>query len=286
MSEQLPRSPLETLVLRTPAIQVRAFLLASSVIRTTLAQREESTLILPLRGAMPMFWAADGSSIVEPPSNPTGQNVEIPIGTYHYVGVDGKSRVASPERGRKKRLIYEALDDTQKAKQSITQITLLDEVQRGGTIVPLAEHTVSYAKDRGIATPIFLLATQDSRAKTIYEEKTAGYKQLAANVGGDVVTSVIPMPLIACDRDNLLDKVVFEGKAPVTHEPLNAFRVERNERAEQIFRNLGSMIRNHEVATDESFIQATVESQGPINVKVANHLEGWMSQVLTGHTNF
>ncbi len=277
MAEISPKSPLETLIMHTPVPQVQSFLRSSKVTRQAIAQQEDTTLVLPLRGAMPMFWTADGQPEVELPSMHGGQTVEMPLGTYTYVNAAGQEKTTSPERHRKKAIIYSCLNEAEKPIQSLT---LLDEVQRGGTVGPLVEYTLKYARDYDVPLPVRLIATQDSRPKLASEPKTSDYKQLATNSVPGVVSTVVPMPLIACDRDNLLDSVRLDSTTPHSNEPVSAFSVQRNQPAEQLFRSLGSMVRRREVAQDASFVRQLVDSQLPLSERAAGRVDKWLGWVV------
>jgi hypothetical protein len=283
MSEisQLPhKSPLESLILakkNSHDLQVQHFLAASSVVRQAIAQQENTTLVLPLRGAMPMYWSADGMAEIERPALRGGQAVEMPLGTYHYVSREGKAKTASPELGRKKGIIYTCLDQ---AAEPIDSLTMLDEVQHGGTVGPLMDFTLAYANDRDIRRPVRLIATQDSRVKTAAQPKTDKYYQLATNSVVGIQATVVPMPLIACDHDNLLDKVTFNGTPPYGTEVISNYTVERNIEAEILFRGLGTMMRRPEVAHDEDFVRDLVDTQSGLSERAAGRVGDWLGKVV------
>lgn len=271
------KSALETIVMHTPAIQSHLFLAASAVVRQAVYQQEGTTLVLPLRGAMPMYWAADGVEGLESSALRGGQTVEMPLGTYEYTHSSGVQKTASPEKNRKKGIIYQCLDA---APSPIESLTMLDEVQRGGTVGPLVDYTLRYARDHDVQQPIRLIATQDSRVKTAAQPKTQNYHALATNSVRGVAATVVPMPLIACDRDPLLDRVVFSGVHPYSTEDISHYELIRNFEAEGLFRGLGTMMRRPEIAHDADFVRNLVDTQKSLSEKAAGRIDDWMAKVV------
>src|SRR5665213_2004259 len=143
MSEGLHKSALEMLMLQTPPQDARSFFMGSLSIREVLQAREGTTVLLPLRGAMPMFWAADGLSEIERPAVWEGKKVELPLGTYHYTGEDGSPRLRSPSRRAKRQIIDKALTDALVVEDA--ELTLIDEIQGGGTVTHLVRGCLNYA---------------------------------------------------------------------------------------------------------------------------------------------
>lgn len=274
MTEPVARSPLETLVLRTPVEDARSFFTGSLSIRKMLESQEDSRLGLPLRGAMPMFWAADGTLDIEEPAVPEAMLVEIPVGTYHYTDGTGTPKVRSPSRRAKQGIIDRALSEAGVGEGD--SLSLLDEIQGGGTVTQLVRGSLNYARRHGLKLPLHLIAAEDTRVASSIRK--GSYRRISTNQREGVAATVVRIPLIGCDRDNLLDKVVLPGESDPEHEAESRFDVTRNDEAELIFRTLGSMTRHAELGHDVDYIVGTFD---PLvrNDEVADKLEDWVREV-------
>lgn len=222
-----------------------------------------------------MFWAAEGSANAEKPAINEAQRLEIPLGTYHYTKADGSPGMRSPSKRAKHKIIARSLAGA--AIEAGDKLALLDEVQGGGTVIQLVRGSLRYARDHGLALPIHLIATEDQYA--VNREKTSRYRSLASNYVEGVATTVVKLPLIACDRDALLDRVVVEGPYNLDDESANVFTVHRNTMAESLLRNLGSMARHEELVHDDDYLRAVFDPMFTDNVQLANRFEDWLGQV-------
>lgn len=274
MTEAVARSPIETLVLRTPVDDARAFFTGSLSIRKMLESHEASSLGLPLRGAMPMFWAADGSLEVEEPAVPEEKVVEIPVGTYHYVDGNGSPKVRSPSRRSKQHIIDRALSEAGVGEGD--SLALLDEIQGGGTVTQLVRGSLNYARRNGLKLPLHLIAAEDTRVEA--SVRTGTYRRISTNQREGVAATVVRIPLIGCDRDNLLDRVLLPESSSPEEEADSRFVIRRNTEAELLFRTLGSMARHTELGRDKDYVD---EIFGPLVTtdEVADQLDEWVKDV-------
>lgn len=275
-------SPLEAVVLRDTPYQVGRFAGGASIARRALAtiNPEKTLTIAPLRGAMPIVWAADGLSEIEPAIDNTF--VEIPIGQYVYLR-DGRLRDTSPKRDQKIGIIDTYL--TQVLEQDgrdpyKTSLAIVDEVQKGGTLSAAVTTARAIAGRRDFLPRIQVVAAQDARRKIAAEPKTEMYRELASNSVEDTDVTVIPMPLITVDRDVLLDTVRLDGTPADSFMIATRLTVERNKPAEELFRALGSLARNGELRHDDDFIWSLVESQGLTTEKASNKVELWFARLV------
>lgn len=153
-------------------------------------------------------------------------------------------------------------------------------MQGGGTVIQLVKHSLEYAEARDVPLPMKLVVVEDARPDARFRQKTSFYRRLAAHKHPLVQTTVFPTPLIACDRDNLLDTVVFTGSGHGTNRPVNEFTVTRNTKAETVFRKLGSMIRYPDIAHDNSFRRELIDEQKLDSMQAANRVEDWLGSVV------
>lgn len=275
MTEAASRPPLETLVLRTPPEHTRAFFRGAVSIRKIIESQQDSRLGLPLRGAMPMFWAADGLRDIEDPSIPEDMVVEIPVGTHNYVAGDGVPRVRSPMRKTKAWIIKNAFSEAGLGEGD--SLTLLDEIQGGGTVTHLANGSLQYAYEHGLTLPLHLIAAEDTRVAAA--RRSPNYRRISTNQRSNITTTVVRIPLIGCDRDSLLDRVDFVDEQHRAKEPSEAFLVKRNTEAEYLFRALGSIARMPELSQDEEFLKTVFEPLLTANAEVAEELKTWIGEV-------
>lgn len=276
-------SPLETLILHESAYNTAAFAQGASVVREALSVHDNGLLIAPLRGAMPILWAAEGVPNLEPPASGLNR-IEVPIGTYSHTSADNIPSQTSARRDWKTAIIteflYSALDQTEMDVHD-TPLVIVDEVQKGGTL-PFAVRSIRRVIEQGgFPRKLSVIAAQDIRKKVVAEEKTQAYRQLSSNSVSETQTTVVPLPLIASDKATLLDTVDFFGPKQLTPGMIDRFHVTRNLKAEELFRTLGTMARLHETAHDETFLSAFVNAQGLQTERAANRVELWLGY-LTG----
>lgn len=270
------KSPLETLTSVRP-FQTVEFLDGTNSVRNILSarQHEGSAVLIPLRGAMPIIWAAEG--IFENESLPIDK-VELPIGLFNYVNFMGKFTSTSPNYEQKFLIVERILS----ARREIgKRLLVLDEVQKGGTISSLVQ-ILQQLSLRGITPPhMNVVAAQDSRQPILRQKKTSSYRSIASNSIPTLKTNVIPMPLITTDRVALLDSINLQHSSPNLPTIGDFLSVSRNIKAEYLLRSLGSMARNQELRHDSYFIDQLVESQGGLTERAAAKIEFWLPKVVT-----
>jgi hypothetical protein len=274
------RTAFNTLMFQTPEQDTRAFLIGSLGIRDILHAREGSTVLLPLRGAMPMFWAADGLPEAEEPVVDQTNIIEVPVGTYNYMA-SGAPSMRSPSKRAKRGIIDKALETA--ALHSQDELTLMDEIQGGGTVLPFVKGTLRFAQQHDLKLPLHLIAAEDTRA--VERVKTPGYRRMAANGFAGVMATIVRLPLIGLDKDALLDRVIFAGTAGSEQsedEYLEGFSVERNTDAERLFRSLGSMVRHPEITHDDDFIRRIFDPLATESPEAVDRLQPWLDTVLRG----
>lgn len=277
-----PVSPLEAVVVRDNPYQLGMFATGTSIARRALASiNPESTLtIVPLRGAMPIVWAAGGLDDLEPALDNTF--IEVPLTYTHH---DGSLRTASPRRNEKPGIIRayvaQALRDGER-NPADTSLMIIDEVQKGGTLGTAVEATRSVMRAQGIQGDLQVIAAQDSRRKVAAQAKTKMYRNLASNSVEHARTTVVPMPLIATDRVPLLDTITLVGDARVDSGRLaEQLTVQRNHDAETLFRSIGSMARVADVRHDEGFVRTLIDQQGIQSERASARVEGWFQRFIT-----
>lgn len=274
MNESLP---IQALTDTHPA-QVVDFLDGCSIIRESLGSRKlhDAHLFLPLRGAMPIFWAASGDpSIEDQLDQPI---VELPLGIYRQDRPDGSVRITSPEGNQKHEIIRSVIGPLYHENIDM-KICLLDEVQKGGTITLASSLTRNCMRRLGIKPPLYVLAAQDSRARVVREKKTRNYEKMASNSAKDIDANVIAMPLIATDRNALLDTVYLSNSAAIITDA-SQFRVERNVGAEKLIRGIATMARCALVRYDRSYIRELIDESGgkSLDESHAGKLESWVTR--------
>lgn len=279
-------SPLETLVTdrsRQAPIMTAMFGLGSSVIRRELAPLGlDSTLIVtPLRGAMPMVWSAEG--VVGLEGGTDNRFLEVPTGEYVFQDLDGSIKCLGPDRGQSQKIVRHYLDQAF-ADPDIdpfrTELILLDEVQKGGSISTLNEIIRTEMRRRSMSPYLRVIAAQDNRQRVAAQPKTESYKQLSSNSVPRTSVFVVPMPLLATDKADLLDKVVLEGRPRDLGTDPGRLTVYRNLLAETLFRTIGTMARREDIRHDESFKWDFVNGQGPMSERGSAAAEGWLKRLV------
>lgn len=275
-----PRTPLETLALRTEPEDIRTFLVGCSSIRRSLESQDGARLGLALRGSMPMFWAANGLTEVEDPVIAEDMAIEIPVGTYHFIREDGSPGVRSPSKRAKREIIDRAFSEA--GLEAGESLTLLDEIQSGGTVTQLVRGSLHYARNHGLKLPLQLIAAEDTR--TASTRKTGSYRRISTNQTEGIAATIVRIPLVGCDRDNLLDRVDFVGEHHLADDAPNLFSVRRNTEAELMFRTLGSLTRSVELGRDDDFLRKIFDPRLKDNVELARKFEGWLASILAPET--
>ncbi len=275
---QPAKTPFETLLTVRP-FQVVEFLDGASAIRNVLTARSHttSTLITPLRGALPLLWATEGFEGIEPPL-PVHVH-EIALGLFKYTSHTGETRTTSPSYEQKAGLLEDLFSGL--SNEQVKRLLLLDEVQKGGTISTAAHIIQKILQKNYPSHRLGIIAAQDSRLPVMRQPKTQTYELIASNSLDDIRTNVIPMPLIATDRDALLDGVFLSGSRHDSHLASHRFTVVRNKRAEILFRMLGSIARDPNVRHDDSFISKFIDTQGGLSESVAARTEFWLPKLLS-----
>lgn len=276
-------SPLETVILKHSPYHVGLFIQATNILRAAMAtpEQEDTVVIAPLRGAMPMTWGMEGLAEFEPGTSNT--YVEVPIGEATVVNGDGTVRTtASPRANQKLQIMEHELTRTLEAQgrtPSKTYFALLDEVQKGGTISKATEIAQKLTGRLGVKEQVRVFATQDSRKRVSSQAKTPAYRLLASNSLANVTTTVVPAPLIATDRVGLLDTIIVPDHPRKLINIVEGISVIRNNAAASLIRSLGSMSRLEELRHDEDFIRKLIDGQGVHTVKGANMVESWMAKL-------
>lgn len=186
-------SPLETLIRYVSPTNTALFVLGTSVVREVLSSCDGIT-ILPLRGAMPIVWGAEGASIE--PADASYINVEVPVGSYMFLAEDGSEHTTSVRKDLKKGIIKDAIMltvDELCLDPHETQIAILDEVQKGGTLSQVVRATRKVVDEIGFNPRLKVVAAQDIRKGVSGERKVDAYLQLASNSVGLTPTTVLSL---------------------------------------------------------------------------------------------
>lgn len=270
-------APLEMLMLRTSRDQVRDFMLGCSEIRSAVEEIDPTHLVLPMRGSLPIAWTMEGDPSYEPPS--VVNRLELPIGTFSYsCGSDTKN--TGLNKPQKAAVISECMDVRKSTLDGDSRVAVIDEVQGGGTVIPLMAGVLRACRQH-TKNPVSLLAAQDSRLDK--RPKTSRYKKMVAGEVSGLQTTVVPMPLICTDRDALLDTVKLSPH--VLYSPGASYRPEdfitlRNEPSESLMRFLGSVARSPQIARDPTAIAKFLESQPDSSDQVRTNFAGWLMTIV------
>ncbi|HVX56376.1 MAG TPA: hypothetical protein VHA37_01480, partial [Candidatus Saccharimonadales bacterium] len=81
-------------LVRTDPWQVTNFILSSSIVRESVKSAGEVLMVLPERGAMPIYWAADGHPTADSPIGRDGV-LPLPIGSFDFETPDHELRKGS-----------------------------------------------------------------------------------------------------------------------------------------------------------------------------------------------
>lgn len=232
---------LHSLVRRSP-FQTAGFFVRSGIIRNLLLERD-GHVIVPLRGAMPIFESACGNDGYE--DRIPSIIHELPIGTFHYLRNDGEPKQKSPNDAQKRVALQSVVDTiyASHGSSSLNRLTLLDEMQKGGTITQAARITRQALNEYRPDDTMRLIVAQDNRRAVMRQTRAPGYADLATNNVHGVESSVIALPLVATDRENLLDRLELTGNGHDQNDFLSRMSVEENHDARKMFRILGSISR-------------------------------------------
>lgn len=204
---------------------------------------------------MPLVWGAEGHGGLEAPSRT--QYLEIPLGVHKRYLANDKVVEKSPDTSQKNQIFSKYVTDfleTSRLDPSRISLTILDEVQQGGTITTATKIARSIIEKIGLRPTLNVIAAQDTRKRLRGQPKNPRYLQLSSNSTHDTITNVIPMPLIGTDISSLLDTVTLQGDGTLTGGMANRLEVTRNTDAERVFRTLGSLARNENLRHDQMFM--------------------------------
>jgi hypothetical protein len=269
-SEAVPGA-LDRLVRMDPT-RVANFVLSTSVVRESVVTAGEALLVLPERGSMPIYWAADGHLTEESRICRDGI-VRPPIGSYDFEAPDHTIRKGTLAQEQKQRVVSLHSQELRDA----SRVLIVDEVQKGGTITELVNIV---RKLRGTeANVMYVVAAQDSRKKVAAEQKKEGYQRMVAGNTAGVSASVVPMPLIGTDCDPLLNRLWYPGQTRIPVEFTPPIEIHPNEEAELILRTLGTAARNPEALEDTSVLDRDVFSFN-VGEKAAGRIEAWREALI------
>ena len=217
---------------------VAEFTLGSGVVRAVIDANidDSTTLLLPERGAMPIYWASQRDC---------DQNIDkivLPIGTFNYTTEEGTKNGTLTD-SQKRKLVEQHIGSVQTGR-----FMILDEVQKGGTISELTGYV------RNIhGGEVVVIAAQDTALGHLKANKNPYYTRMASNHLSRVSTTVVPLPLIACDRPSLLDRLTYSGNTRIATDEKPDIKIVPNIGAETIFRALGTLFSDVDYANSNSF---------------------------------
>lgn len=274
MSETLDRVPgaLDKLVRLNPT-QVGNFVLSANIVREAALSAGEALMILPERGAMPIYWTADGRHDDERPISRDGL-LQLPIGSYDFFNLEGNLRKGTLSNEQKRAIVGRHAQVIHDAER----ILIIDEVQKGGTLTEL----VTITEDHRESSPsrMYVIAAQDSRTKVAAERKVQAYQEMVAGNRGTVSANVVPMPLFSTDCDVLLNSLWYRGNTRIPSERDPSIIIRRNGEAELIFRTLGMAARNREALEDTTVIDDAIFHEFALGDKAAGRVEQWREMLI------
>jgi hypothetical protein len=248
--------------------QVGNFILSADVVRTAVANAGEVLILLPERGAMPIFWAADGYADEEHTMAGNGI-IQLPIGSYDFEGPDHDIKKGTLRNQHKHAIVARHSTTLKEADR----LLIIDEVQKGGTITELVDIVERHRGDEQ-KTRLYVVAAQDSRQGVSSQDKKPEYKILASGERKGAIATVVPMPLVGTDREDLLNRLWYSGNTRVPTENDPEIVIRPNYEAELIFRLLGMAVRNREALEDTSLLDDSVFSL-PLGEKSSVRIEEW-----------
>jgi hypothetical protein len=259
--------PVDALVKMHPSV-VAGFFANSSIFRSIIQRQSNSPLIIPERGAWPIYAAASGFDGIESTLDDDVDTVRLPIGSFY---IDDQDDIEKP-RGtlssvQKKNILIRTLGDR------VGKMVVLDEVQGGGTSSELM-----YLLRRVIPPtqfePHVLIAALDNRPKVAANPKNQKYTRIATGNVSGVETAAIPVPLIATDKEALLNTLVYDGgkRHPIEEAP--DIKIIDNTEATELFRQLGSFSRSLDALHSGDSIEGLFDR--PVLEKTDARLERWV----------
>lgn len=269
----MAKTALEALQNWTPEADVQRFLDGAIVLRQLVKNAELTDILYPLRGAMPLAWALEGETLFEGLPH-TARRHELPLGTFSYVSTGGQIRHSSLHRPQKYEIIDKALAGI--AAGDIN-IGVVDEVQGGGTIIPLIHGVMQSTRNYGIKPKVKLFPAEDDRSAAINRTKTLGYMKMVHQEVLGLSTTVVRMPLVFCDRSMLLDEIIQNQRADADGYE---YQLKRNTAAEKLFRFLGSAARNPDIAYDEKAVDALLSTQSVTDSRAIETAPTWIKRVV------
>lgn len=238
------RGPALDTFMDLPLSAVRAYGAASLHIRNHLAD-SQGALIIPLRGAAPLEWVAEGLPDIEDSPTEHLQRIVLPAGLGYHVRTDnGNVRFGRMYRGTRNAIVRAGLTEILDESEGIT---VLDEVQLGARITRMANMCAGYARNHDIALPVRAIAIEDLVRKT---KRMDRYTNLVSGMNPDIVVRQITAPLIGTDTKELLPEVTYT----YDRRELLDITVVENPEAELLFRCVGTMSRYPEFARDISYV--------------------------------
>lgn len=286
LSPDNPRGALEALVTdrnRRSSNAAALFAIGANAIRHQLASLspDRAITITPLRGAMPMVWAAEGDIGTE--GRLDNSFLELPIGEFTYESLEGEAKTSGPNVGQKQKILRTLIDSSFEnlgLDEKDASFILLDEVQKGGTLSTLNEIVRSEMRRRGMRPYLHIIAAQDIRRRVAEQPKTQSYRLLSSNSVSDTSVSVIPMPLLGTDKAALLDTVILAGDPRVTKVSPENLTVKRNVAAENLFRGIGTIARRSDARHDPDYRWSLINDAGPLSERGAVLAESWYDHLV------
>lgn len=234
---RLEGGPVDALVKMHPSM-VAGFFVNSSIFRSIIQRQKNNPLIIPERGAWPIYAAASGFEGIETTLDEEVDTMRLPIGSFYLKNQDGAEKPRGTlSSSQKKNILIKTLGDR------VGKMVVLDEVQGGGTSSELM-HLLRSVIPPTQHEPHLLIAALDNRSKVAVHPKSQYYTRIASgNVNGIEMAS-IPVPLIATDKGALLSSLVHDGdkKHPIEETP--DIKIIDNTEATKLFRQLGSISRS------------------------------------------
>jgi hypothetical protein len=244
-----------------PLEEVYQYGQASTDIRSHL-QQAGGALVIPLRGAAPLEWSAEGLAEIEPSPTEGLQIIQVPSGVGTHVRPDtGAERFGRLYRSIRKNIIRQYLATIPDAAEGIT---VLDEVQIGGTVTRMANLCAGYAAEHGISLPVQVITGESLETVDLQRNR---YKSLIAGEDPTIRVAPVRLPMIYAaetfgDAHNraLVPNVVYTYDYDDGSRKLQEIEVKENPEAELLFRLVGSMSRNPTLARDYNFVHNAIDS--------------------------
>ncbi len=230
--------PVDALVKMPPSV-VAGFFVNSAIFRSIIQRHNSSPLLIPERGAWPIFTAASGFDGIETTLDKDIDVVRLPIGTFYTLSHDATEKPRGLSSLQKKNILIKTLGGR------VGKMVVLDEVQRGGTSSQLM-HLLKGVLPSVQHEPHMLIAALDNRPKVAAQTKNPRYTEIVTGNVSGVETSSIPVPLIATDRESLLNTLLYDGDEKNLGDKYVTpdIKIIDNTEATELFRHLGSLSRS------------------------------------------